>query len=326
MPFNRLVGLSITMPSISKWSTTHCQDLYVRFVRANPGLKSLSWDGSVANFVSILDPRDFAGLDQLQSLTLHWWDGSGGCMARTLRAVARTLTSLKIAHLVGIKEGDLDVMMVQDGSGIDEQRADSDNCEERPRALCFPVLKHLSCELSGVMRLESLVGCCPRLESLELNIIYLTDFDRVAQGIQSSCPNLRSLHIGDYMHPDRILPILQSCPLTPGLEELRLCLKTLDEDILTTILSHAATLKALDLSIARCDPPGVEYIRLVLMAGQQLESFSLKVIRKDENDSHGGTRLGHGEDVTEDVTEEVSRYYGAENDFERQGCDGLVVE
>ncbi|KAG9072985.1 hypothetical protein KI688_000766 [Linnemannia hyalina] len=81
------------------------------------------------------------------------------------------------------------------------------------------------------------------------------------------------------MHPDRILTILQRCQLTPGLEELRLCLKTVDEEILMTILSHAATLKTLDLSIARCDPPGVECIRLVLMAGQRLESFSLKVIR-----------------------------------------------
>lgn len=205
-------------------------------------------------------------------------------MALTLRVVATTLTSLKIAHFVGIKEGDLDVKMVQDSSGKDDQGADGDDCEERSRTLCFPVLKYLTCELSGVMRLESLVGCCPRLESLELTIIYLTDFDRVAQGIRSSCPNLRSLQIGDDMHPDRILPILQNCPLTPGLQVLRLCLKTIDEDVLTTILAHAATLKTLDLSIARCDPPGVEYIRLILMAGQQLESFSLKVIRGKERD------------------------------------------
>ncbi|KAF9155927.1 hypothetical protein BG015_007958 [Linnemannia schmuckeri] len=288
MPFKRLVGLSITMPLISKWSTTHCHNLYVRLVRANPGLKSLSWDGSIANFVPILDPEAFAGLDQLESLTLHWWDGSGGRMALALRAVARTLTSLKIAHFVGVKEGDLDVMMIQDGSNKDGRGANSDDREELSRTLCFPALKHLSCELSGVMRLESLVGRCPRLESLELTIIYQTDFDRVAQGIRSSCPNLRSLHIGDDMHPERILPILQSCPLTPGLQELRLCLKTVDKDILTTILSHASTLKSLDLSIARCNPLGMEYIRRVLKAGQQLENFSLKVVRGKESDYMAG--------------------------------------
>lgn len=205
-------------------------------------------------------------------------------MVRTLRAVARTLTRLKIAHFVGIKEGDLDVMVVQDGSGKDDQGADGDDCEERSRTLCFPVLKHLSCELSGVMSLESLLGCCLRLESLELIIVYFTDFDRVAHENWSSCPNLKSLHIGDDMHPGRILPILQSCPLTPDLQKLRLYLKTVDGDILSTILSHAATPKTLDLSIARCDPPGVKYIRLVLKAGQQLESFSLKVIRSKERD------------------------------------------
>ncbi|KAF9155930.1 hypothetical protein BG015_007961 [Linnemannia schmuckeri] len=276
----QLLDLTITVRS----NLDFCKEL----VRVNPDLKSLWWNGMIGWTKAPLDPELFSGLKRLESLTLIQWDGSGELLAHTLRVVAKTLTNLDLRFITGVKIRDItwtdkgvSPEDIVDSSGRGDSRAGNGCHEQKAKllkfSLCLPLLRDLSLSLSKGGRLESLVSCCPGLESLVLSAHDRADLDRVAQGIRSSCPKLRSLRVQSYMTPTRILPLLRSCPSTPGLQVLSLYLSHLEADVASVILIHASTLTNLNLTISLSYGPFLPPIVRLLEGCQQLETLSLEV-------------------------------------------------
>ncbi|KAK3806230.1 MAG: hypothetical protein JOS17DRAFT_797471 [Linnemannia elongata] len=281
----RLIELTFAMRSLSGSFIVPSVDVYRRFVRANPGLRALSWDGMVDKAKSTLDPEDFIRLSRLESLSLLRWCGSAGDLAKILNPVAGSLTALKLHHLIGVNGADL-IALDQYGSseGIDRGSNNSsklgvgfDDLKLLRTSLCFPVLTSLSFEMSNGIRLDLLIRCCPNLESLDFYISNETDIDPIAQMIRSSCPRLRSLNARSEMSPLRALTLMRKNPSTPGLQHLRLSLGRYEHEIGLEILSLSNTLKSLDLSIRFCEGSTADLVLRLLRTSEYLESLELAI-------------------------------------------------
>lgn len=282
----RLIELTFAMRSLSGSSIAPSVDVYRRFVRANPGLRALSWDGMIDKAKSTLDPEDFMRLSRLESLTLLRWSGSAGDLARILRPVAGSLTTLKLHHLMGVNGVDL-IAPDQYGSSEDTDRGSNNNSNKFDvsvhglkllrTSLCFPVLTSLSFEMSGGIRLDLLIRCCPNLESLDFYISKETDIDPIAQMIRSSCPKLRSLNARSEMSPLRGLLLIRNYPSTPGLQHLKLSLGRYKRAIGLEMISLFNTLKSLDLSIRFCEGSTADLVLRLLRTSEHLESLEVAI-------------------------------------------------
>ncbi|KAG9072986.1 hypothetical protein KI688_000767 [Linnemannia hyalina] len=325
----RLIELTIAMDLLFGSSVVQTVNVYRGFVRANPGLRALSWDGMVYKAKSTLDPEDFTRLSRLESLTLLRWCGFAGDLARILKPVAGSLTTLKLHHLVGVSGADL-IAMDQYGSseGIDRGSNNSSSklgvgvhgLKLPTTSLCFPVLTSLSFEMSGGIRLDLLIRCCPNLESLDFYISEETDIDPIAQMIRSSCPKLRSLNARSEMSPVRGLSLMRDYPSTPGLQHLRLSLGRYRCEIGLEILSLFNTLKSLDLSIRFCEGSTADLVLGLLRTCEGLELLEVAI------------QTYMGRDILLDLAKhpwmcqgKASRYHGFERDVEHHASDGLVA-
>ncbi|KAF9138888.1 hypothetical protein BGX30_008621 [Mortierella sp. GBA39] len=203
----------------------------------------------------MLDPEGFAGQDRLESLALLSWIGTRGSLARILKPVATSLTSLKLHRVTSFQNDDL-MAEDQDGGACEDVVGNSANNSrgagnsgqsQSPAGapLCFPALKNLSYELCW-LSLKLLVGSCPGLESLDF-----------------------TAHDGTKIRP-----------IAEGLQELTLVLVRLteqDRNMYSEILSHAPTLKSLNLTVQPSDVCTADYDLGLLRTCQQLEEFSLSV-------------------------------------------------
>lgn len=288
----RLLDLALSTQLFPDMCMVTSQLPHRNLVRANPGLRTLSWSGRISASLCVLDPKDFEGQNSLESLALLSWIGTRGSLARILRPVATSLTSLKLRCVTSFRGADL-MAEDQDGgacegvvgnSGNNSRGAGNSSQSQAPAGgpLCFPALKNLSYELcwSREVSLELLVGSCPGLESLDFTAREGTKIGPIVKVIRSSCPRLRSLKVGSKLSPTEALILIQSCPSTQSLQELGLVLVRLteqDRDMYSEILSHASTLKSLNLTVQSSDVCTADYALSLLKTCQELEEFSISV-------------------------------------------------
>lgn len=294
----KLLELTFAMRILPGLSLAQSLSRYKSFVDNNPGLRALSWDGMIDKVKSTLDPNDFARLRRLESLALFRWRGSEGDLARILRPVAGSLTTLKLHHLTGINEANL-IAVDQYGSSNDMDNeynannisSNSSKLSVDPHcrkllgaSLCFPVLKNLSFELSSGIQLDFLLRCCPNLEYLDFYISETNDINSTAQIIRSSCPKLRFLNARSEMSPLRGLALMRNYPSTPGLQHLKLALGRSEREIGLEILSLSRTLKYVDLTIRYCEGLTAGLIAGLLRTCEQLEYLEVGVQTYKGND------------------------------------------
>ncbi|KAF8948223.1 hypothetical protein BGZ47_006023 [Haplosporangium gracile] len=254
---------------------------------------------------SPLDPELFSGLRRLESLTLIHWDGSGGLLVHTMRVAARTLASLDLRPITGVKIRDINATNkgvsfedIVDSSGKGDSRVGKGCHEQRDKllkdALRLSLMRDLSLSISKGDCLEPLASCCPGLETLVLSAHGRADLDRVAQGIRSPCPKLRSLRVRSYMTTTRILPLLQRCPSTPGLQVLSLYLPHLEADVASVILTHASTLTNLNLTISFSYGPFLPPVVRLLEATNNWKHFLWRCTRAVATTCWLHLAVGHG--------------------------------
>ncbi|KAH7060157.1 hypothetical protein BKA57DRAFT_446462, partial [Linnemannia elongata] len=243
-------------------------------VRANPGVRVLSWFGPRPQIV--FDPRDFDGLRVVRSVHLQHWVGSGGCLARTLKMMAGSMTSLELAWIFGLSA---DEFLDPDAVDGDDEGEVTTGSTARRRRLVLPLVTKLRCALryDGFRELQGIIGCCPNLMELVINPDMYVDLDRIARDIRDHCRKMQALTI-EYqaLHASYCEQLVSSCR-TAGLVKLDVILRSMDETLALTILAHASTLQILKLTLQSFEHPTSHGLMQVLSGCVGLKELFLKI-------------------------------------------------
>ncbi|KAF9084128.1 hypothetical protein BGX23_010826 [Mortierella sp. AD031] len=261
-------------------------------VRLNPQLQKLDWCGESP--FRVLDVQDFNLLTNLRCLRLSYWKCTEGQLARLLRTLAGSLRELELGLMRIIPTEELnstpqssplpsaieaidnhDEVRTEAGQ---QQTAGDDNWE-------LPHLESIATWITSCVHFTDLIKRCPNLKTLTVSLHTSQDTPSLADGIRIYCPRLESLHFHNFMpsHPTDVL--VRNCSTT-GLRKLELDARgTEDDDLVSAILQHAATLE--DLKVVRsCGEIDVPcYLRL-LVGCEFLKVFSLLM-------GSGSTTLSH---------------------------------
>ena len=244
-----------------------------KLVRANPGVRVLNWCGPRPHVM--LDPRDFCDLRVVRSVQLQDWVGSGGCLARTLKMMAGSMTSLELTWISGLSADEF----------LDPDDVDDDNegevttgystCRER---LVLPLVTKLRCVLryEDFRGLQGIIGCCPNLMELTIKPDTYVDLNRIARDIRDHCRKMQALTIENlHLHASNCEQLVSSCRTT-GLVKLDVFLRTMDESLVLAILAHAGTLQILRLSLQSFEHPTSHGLMQVLGGCVGLKELFLK--------------------------------------------------
>lgn len=243
-------------------------------VRANPGVRVLYWFGPRPQVV--LDPKDFGGLRVVRNVQLQHWVGSGGCLARTLKIMAGSMTSLELAWIFGLSAAEF---LDPDDVGGDNEGEVTTGYSARRRRLVLPLVTKLRCAIryEGFRELQGIIGCCPNLTELTINPDMYVDLDRIARDIRDHCRKMQALTI-EYLalHASYCEQLVSSCRAA-GLVKLDVVLRSVDESLVLAILAHAGTLRILGLSLQSFEHPTSHGLMRVLGGCVGLKELFLKI-------------------------------------------------
>ncbi|KAF9112751.1 hypothetical protein BGW39_003977, partial [Mortierella sp. 14UC] len=140
-----------------------------QLLRSNPLLKRLHWIGSTVDDPR-LNPQDFVGLRNLESLTLVYWDCSGGRLVGVLGAMSGTLKELSIGVNSGLQPGVFSLALLQDDKGCHGK--DAGTVIAGPTVLRLERLETLSWgyDDTALDCAAELVKCCPNLKTFRLTL------------------------------------------------------------------------------------------------------------------------------------------------------------
>ncbi|KAF9906053.1 hypothetical protein EC991_001061 [Linnemannia zychae] len=218
-----------------------------QLLRSNPLLRRLSWSCYTVGDSS-LDPTDFSGLENLESLCLYYWDCSDGRLAGILRAVSRTLKDLTIGINTGLEPGIFAMTgLLQDQGSFGK---DSGVAKTERSSLRLGRLEKLNwdCTNSVLDCADELVKLCPSLKVLELSPSREGNLDGLAESLRMHCSLLESVKITFALKSDSSNSLFRRCS-TSGLRTIDITSDLPGDDLISGVLHHAPTLE--DLRISR---------------------------------------------------------------------------
>lgn len=249
-----------------------------QLVRSNHYLQSLFWHGPSP--LKSLDINDFTGLKYIQTLKLANWQCSPETMIELLSLVVGTLREFKLDRINGLQpllsEG-LDVFTERLSTLFTPQpnKDGGINSYNSNSQLVLPRLITLvsTCDRAVSLFLAELVKCSPRLKSLD---VYLADdngITRLADNLNTYCPELQELKLSPIVTFRRVDALVRQSSAV-GLRKLSVEVCGPDEDLVAAILQHAGTLESLAIVRSVGDMDICRYFNL-LEECSNLESFSL---------------------------------------------------
>ncbi|KAK3819432.1 MAG: hypothetical protein JOS17DRAFT_756422 [Linnemannia elongata] len=251
-----------------------------RLLRSNPHLKRLDWTG-IGTYPPVLDTEDFAGLKELDTLSLLNWNCSNGELRRLLGVIGRSLKLLKLSSIKGVQPEELSTSLSSPKEEGDTGVANGDDAGWALSRL--EVLEWFSYESDGDY-LSNLVKRCPNLKSFKIRLdLDGVNWTSLAGSLRTHCSNLEALIVITMSPVPFLEPFIKNGPAPSVLRKLEINCEGPDYGLIAAILHHASTLK--DLCIARkrggrMDATG--YCRL-LFECPRLTSFGFSTRMSDFN-------------------------------------------
>ncbi|KAF9134660.1 hypothetical protein BGW39_006249 [Mortierella sp. 14UC] len=217
-----------------------------QLLRSNPLLKRLTWNGEYPEDPR-LNPQDFVGLRNLESLSMYGWDCSDGRLAGVLGAVSGTLKKLTLGINTGLKPG---CFSLAPSRGDVCQGKDNGAVSTEQTVLRLGRLEEVSwgCDYTSIDCAAELVRFCPNLKALELALHHKKDLVGLAESLRIHCPYLDSMKVGFHLESNTFKTFFRRCS-TSGLHTLDVTSDVSEDDLISGILHHASTLK--DLRVFR---------------------------------------------------------------------------
>lgn len=284
VPFLRVLDVHSDLPS--PLHCTHLVELDIlqgvldmdaqrQLVRANPGLKTLRWNGPYKKIP--LDLEDFVHLKRIRSLNISQWIGGEGALAGVLKAVAGSLVRLDLGWIQGMAKSDLDAA-ASNGEGCDKKHIDG---------LVLPYLETYTSSCSSPISPDpsDLVQYFPNLKNCDTILTGDIDVTRFSDTLMDFCPKLDSLTVRHYARLHLGEAIIRN--LGGGghrgpihrLVSISVSQVLVSKNLVSAILLHAPTLKYLTIMIQEVNAAGVEdsdvaTAFLPLVGCRYLKSFS----------------------------------------------------
>ncbi|KAF9906056.1 hypothetical protein EC991_001064 [Linnemannia zychae] len=253
-------------------------------IRANPRLRYLEWHGP--DTLTDLDKEDFTGLKCLRELRLFHWNGGERRLAKVLGAVAESLCAFEVSRIKGVLPGDLSgslqrqLDLVQD-EGIDiygeSNTTGTDfvtgvgNVAEEAR-LVLPYMEKLKVIFDKNPDYVELAQCCPNLRRLTVAGLGHGDTGRLSRCLRSHCQQLKGLVLKDVLLPQEdAIELLRSCLSAGGLVKIHLDVVGLEQDLISSILLHAATLEHLTIASSAEDAVDLDGILRLMVECKNLK-------------------------------------------------------
>ncbi|KAK3819439.1 MAG: hypothetical protein JOS17DRAFT_756444 [Linnemannia elongata] len=252
------------------------------FLRSNPMLKTLRWQGASVPAV-VLDPEDIIGLHHLEDLWLEGWDCSDGRLVQVLRIVSGKLKKLTLGDLYSVRPEDFPAPLQRDDGQSDKDPGTGD-AQEGLRLDNVEFLRW-HCDKPGVDYLPHLVKCCPNLRTFDVYVDHEAwDSVRLADSFRSNCLNLDALIISPAVQPHQAEALIRRCS-SSGIRNLEIGFSSTEERVVSAILQHAATLEDLCVDESYFNMNDyvypqllIDFLCLPLLVGcTSLKRFSLKM-------------------------------------------------
>ncbi|KAK3845686.1 MAG: hypothetical protein J3R72DRAFT_435433 [Linnemannia gamsii] len=253
-------------------------------IRANPRLRYLEWHGPER--LTDLDKDDFKGLKSLHELRLFHWNGGERRLAKVLGAVAGSLCEFEVSRIENVMPGDLSGLLqrqldqVQD-EDIDAYRENDTTCAvtvtgagsvAKEEGLVLPYMEKLKVIFDNNPDYVELAQCCPNLRRLTVAGLGHGDTSRLSRCLRSHCQQLKSLVLKDVLLPQEdAIELLRSCLAAGGLVKIHLDVIGLEQDLITAIMLHAATLEHLTIASSAEDSVDLDGVLRIMVECEKLK-------------------------------------------------------
>ncbi|KAF9134668.1 hypothetical protein BGW39_006257 [Mortierella sp. 14UC] len=253
-------------------------------IRANPRLRYLEWHGPEK--VTDLDKEDFEGLKCLQELRLFHWSGRGRRLAKVLGAVAESLCAFEVSRIEGVLPGDLSGILQRQLNQAQDESTDiyrKNNTAgsiavtgtggvTEETGLVLPYMEKLKVIFDKNPDYVELAQCCPNLRRLTVAGLGHGDTGRLSRCLRSHCQQLKGLVLKDVLLPQEdAIELLRSCLSAGGLVKIHLDVVGLEQDLISAILLHAATLEHLTIASSAEDAVDLDGVLRLMVECEKLK-------------------------------------------------------
>ncbi|KAG0289651.1 hypothetical protein BGZ96_006845 [Linnemannia gamsii] len=284
VPFLRVLDVHSDLPS--PFRCTNLVELTIlqgvldldaqrQLVRANPGLKTLRWNGPYMKIP--LDIEDFVHLKRIRSLIISQWTGGEGALIGVLKAVAGSLVKLDLGWIQGMAKSDFAAAACSD------ERCDNKLIDD----LVLPYLETYTSSCSSPISPDpsDLVQYCPNLRNCDTILTGDNDVTRFSETLMDCCPKLDNLTVRHYARLHLGEAVIRD--LGGGghrgpihrLVSISVSQVLISKNLASAILLHAPTLEDLTIMVQEVNATGVEdsdvaTAFLPLAGCRHLKSFS----------------------------------------------------